>query len=157
MEAVERLHYLSQHLHIVREDLTDLQERLEYLCGVHRRLLDLLGDRHEPGDVESVADSFNYVKAKPSTLKRWVINYTERTGIRINLFFNISTQSDNRMNLDIARPTSKIAVTTQRDSSLMITYAPNSHSSWLVWMVESKQWCNRFSKVDGRDHMMSEF
>jgi hypothetical protein len=124
-EAVELLHHLSQRLHIIREDLTDLQERLEYLCGVHRRLLNLLGDRHKPGDVESVVDSFNYIKEKTSTLKRWVINYTERTGIRINLFFNISTQSDNRTNLDIARLTSKIAVTTRRDkrdSSSMITY-----------------------------------
>ena len=72
--------------------------------------------------VESVVDLFNYIKAKTSTLKRGVINYTERTGIHVNLFFNISAQSDNQTNLDIARLTSKIAVTTQRDSFSMITY-----------------------------------
>ena len=127
-EAVEHLHSLSQLLHIVRENLTDIQERLEYLCGVHRRLLGLLGNCHNPGDEEPIADSFNYIKTSTSTLKRWAINYTERTGIRIHLLFNVSAQSDNRTNLDIAKITSKIAVTTQRDSSSMITYA-------LFWSV----------------------
>ena len=48
-DAVELPCHLSQCLHIIQEDLTDLQERLEYLCSVHCRLLNLLGDRHEPG------------------------------------------------------------------------------------------------------------
>ena len=63
--------------------------------------LDLLGDRHEPVDMESAPNSRNYIKAKSSTLKRWVINYPEPTGIRINL---MSAQSDNRTNLDISKP-----------------------------------------------------
>jgi hypothetical protein len=108
---------------LIRENLTELQERLEYLCNVHQRLLDLRGNCLDPGDAESIADSFDYIKTSTNTLKRWAINYTERTGIRINLFFNISAQTDNRTNLDIAKLTSKIAVTTQQDSSSMITYA----------------------------------
>jgi len=120
-EAVEHLHSLSRSLHIIREYLTDLQERLEFLCGVHRRLLELLGNCHDPGDEESIIDSFDYIKTSTNTLKRWAINYTERTGIRINLFFNVSEQSDNRTNLEISTLTSKIAATTQKDSSSMIT------------------------------------
>ncbi|KAH9474913.1 Notoamide biosynthesis cluster protein M' [Psilocybe cubensis] len=80
-------------------------------------------ETEEPEDIESVLDSFDFILSKTDVLKRWVLNYNERTGIRINLFFNISTQTDNKTNLDIARLTSKIAVSTQRDSSSMITMA----------------------------------
>jgi len=122
-EAVEKLHALSQILHIIRGDVTDLQQLLQYLVGVHKRLVALSGDRYDPVvDIESVEDSLAYLKSKADTLKVWVENYSERTGIRINLFFNLATQSDSRTNLEIARLTSKIAVSTQRDSSSMITY-----------------------------------
>jgi len=107
---------------MIRENLTELQERLEYLCGVHQRLLDLRGKPKDSEDAETVVDSFNYIKTSTNTLKRWAINYTERTGIRINLFFNKSAQLDNRTNLGISKLTSKIASTTQKDSSTMITY-----------------------------------
>jgi hypothetical protein len=120
-EAVEKLHALSQILHIIRGDVTDLQELLQYLVGVHKRLMALSGDRYDPVDIESLEDSLAYLKSKTDTLKVWVMNYAERTGIRINLFFNLATQSDSRTNLEIARLTSKIAVSTQRDSSSMIT------------------------------------
>jgi len=118
---MEKLHSLSQILHLIREELTDLQERLQHLVGIHRRLMDLSGDRYDPVDAEAVGDSFEYIMSKTNTLKRWVVNYNERTGIRINLFFNLATQSDSRTNLEIARLSSKIAVSTQRDSSSMIT------------------------------------
>jgi len=65
---VVKLHHLSQRLYIIREHLTGIQERHKYLCSVRRSLLDLLGDRHEP-DVESAANSFNYIKTKSSTLR----------------------------------------------------------------------------------------
>ena len=120
-EAVEKLHALSQILHIICGDVTDLQDLLQYLVGVHKRLMALSGDRYDPVEMESLEDSFAYLKSKTDTLKVWVVNYAERTGIRINLFFNLATQSDSRTNLEIARLTSKIAVSTQRDSSSMIT------------------------------------
>ena len=43
-EAVEKLHSLSQQLHIIHEDITDLQEQLQYFVGVHQHLMDLLND-----------------------------------------------------------------------------------------------------------------
>ncbi|PPQ86187.1 hypothetical protein CVT25_006930 [Psilocybe cyanescens] len=122
-EAVEILHSLSQLLQIIREDLTDLQERLDYFKKVHQRFKDLSGPLANDEDLDSVPDSVDFLISKTNILRRWVTNYTERTGIRINLFFNISTQTDSRINLDIARLTSKIAVSTQRDSSSMITMA----------------------------------
>ncbi|KDR80212.1 hypothetical protein GALMADRAFT_242505 [Galerina marginata CBS 339.88] len=120
-EAVETLHEVSQLLLIIREDLTDLLEMLEYFMKVYQRLSALSGP-HE-NDLDSVHDSFDFLVSKTSILRRWVVNYNERVGIRINLFFNISTQLDNRTNLDIAKLTSKIAVFTQQDSSSMITMA----------------------------------
>ncbi|PPQ93028.1 hypothetical protein CVT25_006210, partial [Psilocybe cyanescens] len=122
-EAVEILHSLSQSLQIIREDLTDIQERLDYFKKVHQRFKDLSGPYGGDEDLDSVLDSIEYLISKTNNLRRWATNYNERTGIRINLFFNISTQTDSRTNLEIAELTSKIAVSTQRDSSSMITMA----------------------------------
>ncbi|KAF8963522.1 hypothetical protein BDZ97DRAFT_1000573 [Flammula alnicola] len=123
-QAVENLHTLSKQLHTIREHLIDLLERLEYLKAVHQHLMDLSASiRTDNDDIDSVPDSLNYLLSKTNILKRWAGNYSDRTGIRINLLFNLSTQADNRTNLDIAKLTSKIAVSTQRDSSSMITIA----------------------------------
>ena len=91
--------------------------------------MDLSIDQYDPLDVESVHDSFAYIVSKTNTLRRWVMNYTERTGIRINLFFNLATQSDSCTNLEIAWLSSKIAVSTQHDSSSMIMCA-SFHVYW---------------------------
>ena len=114
---MEELHRLSQNLHIIEGDLIDLQERIQYLLGLHQRLMQF--SNH--ASALSVRDSLEYLSSKTSIMTRWVKNYTERTGIRINLFFNLATQSDSRTNLEIARLSSRIAVSTQQDSSSMIT------------------------------------
>jgi len=115
--AVEELHKLSQNLHIIEGNLIDLQERIQYLLGLRQRLMQF--SNH--ASAGSVTDSLEYLSSKTSIMMRWVKNYTERTGIRINLFFNLATQSDSRTNLEIARLSSRIAVSTQQDSSSMIT------------------------------------
>lgn len=120
--ALQILHPLSRSLHVIQGLITDQQEGLEYLCSVHQRLMVLLGNPHELEDAEYTADLFSYIKTQAGILKRWAINFDERIAIRTNLLFNMSAQSDNRTNLDIAKFTSKIAVTTQEDSSSMITY-----------------------------------
>ncbi|PPQ78924.1 hypothetical protein CVT25_002400 [Psilocybe cyanescens] len=148
-KVVENLHALSQLLQVIRNHLTDLHEQIQFLTKVHQRLLsfssnfghtthrtlpELFGqtqeefhltreqDEEEDTD-DSVLDSIEFMLSKTARLMRWVTNYNERTGIRIHLFFNISAQTDSKINLDIARLTSKIAVSTQRDSSSMITMA----------------------------------
>lgn len=116
-EAVEELHVLSQNLQIIQEDLTDVQDRIQYLFGVHQRLVQFSGQ----ADDSTVLDSLEYLLSKSSKMKRWAKNYAERTGIRINLIYNLATQADSRTNLEIARLSSRIAVSTQQDSSSMIT------------------------------------
>ena len=79
--------------------------------------------------------ALDYLSSKTSIMTRWVKNYTERTGIRINLLFNLATQSDSRTNLEIARLSSRIAVSTQQDSSSMITcvdvFSPPPRICWI--------------------------
>ena len=118
-KAVEELHRLSQNLQIIQEELTDVQDRVEYLFGVHRRLMEISS---ETNDDPTVLDSLEYLLSKANKMKRWTKNYVERTGIRINLIYNLATQADSRTNLKIARLSSRIAVSTQEDSSSMITY-----------------------------------
>lgn len=50
-------------------------------------------------------------------------NWSIRTKIRIDLFFNLANQNDNRTNLEIANTTKDIAEKTRNDSSSMITVA----------------------------------
>ena len=50
-------------------------------------------------------------------------NWSIRTKIRIDLFFNLANQNDNRTNLEIASTTKDIAEKTRNDSSSMITIA----------------------------------
>ena len=116
---MEELHRLSQNLQIIQEELTDVQDRVEYLFGVHRRLMEISS---ETNDDPTVLDSLEYLLSKANKMKRWTKNYVERTGIRINLIYNLATQADSRTNLKIARLSSRIAVSTQEDSSSMITY-----------------------------------
>ena len=116
-EAVEELHVLSQNLQIIQEDLTDVQDRIQYLFGVHQRLVQFASQTNDL----TILDSLEYLLSKSSKMKRWAKNYAERTGIRINLIYNLATQADSRTNLEIARLSSRIAVSTQQDSSSMIT------------------------------------
>ncbi|KAF8148423.1 hypothetical protein B0H34DRAFT_736978 [Crassisporium funariophilum] len=120
-EAVERLHNLSLRLHFVQESLTNMKETLNYLLSVYQRCMDL--SQIPFNNVDSVAESLELQSSQTSTISRCVGNYIDRVGIRINLFFNLGNQVDSRINLKIARLTSKIAVASQRDSSSMITVA----------------------------------
>ncbi|KAF8148426.1 hypothetical protein B0H34DRAFT_736999 [Crassisporium funariophilum] len=121
-KAVEHLHSLSQTLHIISEDVSDLRDRLEYLHKVSIRLSELSVFQNA-WHGESVAESFEFLSSRASILSRWAFNYVERTGIRINLFMGLLAQGDSRVSLDIARLTGKISVATQKDSSSMITMA----------------------------------
>ncbi|PPQ98300.1 hypothetical protein CVT26_013495 [Gymnopilus dilepis] len=119
--VVAELHGLSQRLHITRENLNDLRERLKFLSTVRQDYMANLQVQLSADAVNSVTESFALISSRTDGLGRWVGNYIERTGIRIALYFNLTTQSDSKTNLDIARLTTKIAVATQRDSSSMIT------------------------------------
>jgi hypothetical protein len=106
------------------EHLVDFGECLEFLRDIHKTY-DTACAELRPGETTtaegSVDESLAFLMSRNRVWKRWVANYNERTNIRINLFFNLETQSANRTNLEIANLTSEIAIETQRDSSAMIT------------------------------------
>lgn len=115
---------MSQEWHVIYEDLTDAEETLELLLDIRKRYIleSQEGGSTRPSTEEcSVDESLAFLLSRNRIWKRWVTNYNERTKIRINLFFNLASQSDSRTNLEIANLTSKISIETQRDSSSMIT------------------------------------
>jgi len=114
----------------MRDRLSGFHEWVEFLIGVRKRLA-RISQSQDPNESKNVHDedeeecdvleSFNYLLSKTNAVKRFAINYLERAEIQINLVYNISNQIDSRTNLEIARLTSKISVSAQRDSSSMIT------------------------------------
>ncbi|KAJ2914152.1 hypothetical protein MD484_g6251, partial [Candolleomyces efflorescens] len=138
-ESIEILHQLSSDLLIIKEDMTDLVERMEFLLRVHSSLT-YLSNQTYPGI--PVSQSLSFLVSQTGTLRRWVQSYADRTAIQINLLYNLSSQRDNRTNLRIADYTSKIAVETQKDSTSMITmstvtmlFLPGTFVSALFSMV----------------------
>ncbi|TFK41431.1 hypothetical protein BDQ12DRAFT_720286 [Crucibulum laeve] len=125
--VVEKLYLLAQVFHIIGENLADFHEWLQFLLEIHAKLSPI----HQ--DLYSVADSLKFLSSSTNIWRRWIMNYIERTQIRINLFFNLATQNDSRTNLDIANLTAKIAVETQRDSSSMITSVSSSLLTSELW------------------------
>ncbi|KIJ36198.1 hypothetical protein M422DRAFT_782343 [Sphaerobolus stellatus SS14] len=127
--GIRALHRLSQTWHVISGDLSNLEERLQYLLKLRSEYYaasEVLHENISRKISESgcgIEDSVEFLLARTRGWKRWAENYNERTKIQINLFFNLSTQADNRTNLEIARLTGDIAVDTQKDSSSMITMA----------------------------------
>jgi hypothetical protein len=127
--AVENLYQLFQLFKIIRDIVADLRDELDYLVtilGQRDREADSESTLPENSDDTSVAESLQYLRSKNELLMRWVINYMERTQIQINRFFNLATQKDSSINLNISQLTWKIAVSSQRDSSAMITFVSSS-------------------------------
>jgi hypothetical protein len=123
--AVETLHDMSQVWHIIHEVLIDTEEALEFILDVHNKYhaagMESQGTIGCTAEENTVDESLTFLISRNRIWKRWVKNYNERTKIRINLFFNLASQSDSRTNLEIADLTSQISIETQRDSSSMIT------------------------------------
>ncbi|KAJ2929926.1 hypothetical protein H1R20_g7188, partial [Candolleomyces eurysporus] len=118
--SIRELHVLSCEFLTIREDLSDLIERLEYLLEVYDSLAGFIPRDSIRGT--SVAGSLLFLRSQTSARRRWIQSYAESTALQITLFHNLSSQIDNRTNLQIADFTSKIATQTQNDSSSMITY-----------------------------------
>ena len=114
------LHRLSQGFHVLHANLDDYEETLYFILATHQqcRADDLSGDESAPN-----LESMEFLLSRNRIWKRWVANYTTRTTIRIDLFFNIANQNDNRINIDIASTSKRIAEEAKRDSSSMITIA----------------------------------
>ncbi|PPQ95896.1 hypothetical protein CVT26_015582 [Gymnopilus dilepis] len=120
-KAVESLYQLSQLFQIIRDVVADVQDQLEFLSAVFNQKRDqTIAQSLQDG---SVSESLQFLISKNQIMLRWVKNYTERTQVQISRFFNHATQKDNAVNVNISQLTSKIAVSTQKDSSAMITMA----------------------------------
>ncbi|KAJ3510758.1 hypothetical protein NLJ89_g4493 [Agrocybe chaxingu] len=100
--AITQLHGVARAMHRFRADLCDLPST---------------------GEMELSIESLEYLKSQIEVLLDQQTAGRERIATQIALFFNLSNQLDSRTNLDIARLTSEISVSTQRDSSSMITIA----------------------------------
>jgi hypothetical protein len=130
-DAVYDLHNLSQGWHIISGNLDGTIEQIDYLLGVHALVAPAwryrIPSRKSEGIAASdslnsqnyccytsVEDSLLFLRSRTALWYRWVQNYRERNNIRINLFFNLSSQR-------VADLTSQIAKETQNDSSSMTT------------------------------------
>lgn len=120
-ESVKELHVLSYNLLIIKEDMTDHIDRLEYLLDVHKTL-ESTCIAPPPHYGVKLSHSLSFLLSETRIRQRWAECYAQRTGIQINLWYNLSSQRDNKTNLKIADFTSKIATETQKDSSSMITF-----------------------------------
>ncbi|KAF8148419.1 hypothetical protein B0H34DRAFT_736964 [Crassisporium funariophilum] len=112
---------MSQLFRTAQMNFGDSQDTLDFLLKIHQQYLD--SSHFQASNLATAVESLEYLAAQTSHLTRWLTNYIDRTNVQINLFFNLANQRDNRINLDIARLTSNIAVATQQDSSSMITMA----------------------------------
>ena len=119
----QNLHQLSQTWHIMHENLVDLEESLAFILALHRDHVSLQSgvadERHPKPNYEAI----EFLQSRNQIWKRWVGNYNARTQTRINLYFNLASQGDNKINIEIANTSKKIAEATLRDSSSMITIA----------------------------------
>ncbi|CAA7262132.1 unnamed protein product [Cyclocybe aegerita] len=119
--AIESLHYLSRSLYGLQGHLADFLDTIQHFYGIQQSFLRCAGtDADELAN--SANESLDFLQSKANFVTRWTGIHRERVGVQIDLFFNLANQLDSRTNLEIAKLTSKISVSTQRDSSAMITY-----------------------------------
>lgn len=89
------------------------------MLSVHEKYITVSGNDNAISNTESIL----FLSSQIYIRKRWAANYNTRTKIRIDLFFNLASQGDNRTNLKIANTSKIIAEATLKDSSSMITIA----------------------------------
>ena len=121
-DTFQSLHSLSQTWHILYENLIDHEEALAFVLAVH----DHMNRRSAMPSSDyptSNNEAMRFLQTRNTIWKRWCGNYNARTQIRINLYFNLASQGDNKINIEIANTSKKIAEATLRDSSSMITIA----------------------------------
>ncbi|KAL9609893.1 MAG: hypothetical protein Q9167_005364 [Letrouitia subvulpina] len=117
--SFENLHRLSQTWYILYEDLIDFEERVQFLLEVCSGLKSAYGLKPRI----KTAETLKFLASRTQIWRRWVASYNTRTKNRIDLFFNLAIQKDNRINIEIARLTKDIAQESRKDSSSMITIA----------------------------------
>ncbi|CAA7266707.1 unnamed protein product [Cyclocybe aegerita] len=118
--TVTHLHGVARAFHWLRADLCDLRRTLHFLCSIADKF-PLNSPQLSVGEMDSTTESLKYLKSQIEVILDHQSAGRERISTQIALFFNLSNQLDSRTNLDIARLTSEISISTQHDSSSMIT------------------------------------
>ena len=122
-DTFQNLHQLSQSWHVLYENLNDNEEALAFVLEIHKQCSGPPWAQTSSFYQESNYEAMQFLLTRNTNWKRWVGNYNIRTQIRINLYFNLASQGDNRTNIEIADTSKEIARATLRDSSSMITIA----------------------------------
>ena len=122
-DTFQKLHQLSVSWHILYGNLIDNEEALAFVMEIHKQFSGPPGAQTFRFYQESNYEAMQFLLTRNTIQKRWVSNYNTRTQIRINLYFNLASQGDNRTNIEIANTSKQIASATLRDSSSMITIA----------------------------------
>jgi hypothetical protein len=135
------LHRLAKIFHILLEDFNDLEERVIFLIKAAETFTKAVALHGRSIGTTSEIYMLEYLLSFCKHSKRWISNYKDRTNIRINLVngtpdtrciklyanvrkaFHLSSQEDNKLNVQISNATTAIARDAQRDSSSMITIA----------------------------------
>ena len=80
-----KLHGLAQKLHILLEDLSDLEERIMFLIKASGEIKKALTLHSKPIFIMEEIYMLEYLLSKCKHSKRWISNYRDRANIRINL------------------------------------------------------------------------
>jgi DNA repair ATPase RecN len=114
---VHNLRNLAEHFHVIRTSLEDLREHIEYLSRIHQNSAysHFFQPKLDGQEYGAVRESLSHLLSQVKTMTRWVSSYVDHTDIVMNHLFNL-------FSLSISDFTSQIAVSTQQDSSSMITY-----------------------------------
>jgi len=129
---------LTTGLFSTQDCLRTLVETIEFLQLAHQLVEHSVMPREWEGTRKAVNpqrtkyltspdDQFAYILARTKDWMCWIDVMINRVQARVDLMYNVFQQQDNRVNVRIASLTSEIAVETQKDSSSMTTYVPQSH------------------------------
>ena len=122
-DTFQILHQLSQTWHILHDNLIDQEKALAFVLAVQRDHVSRQSSVADAIYPKPNYEAMEFLQSRNQIWKRRVGNYNTRTQIRINLFFNLASQGDNKINIEIANTSKKIAEATLRDSSSMKTIA----------------------------------
>jgi len=121
---IPELHALARQFRRVTAVLDALKEVLDYLHEALNQFCDPVRSfQRIPGSgPESIFPSLVLLKSQVNGALREISYQEDRIKFRIELGYTLENQRDSRTNLKIARLTGNIAVSSQKDSSSMITY-----------------------------------
>lgn len=118
MDDIKGLLNLSRYTKYLWPGISSCKRTVAYLL----RVVEDYRNQFVNGDPAKTYESLDLVNERLEDLISYMKSVDERIHIQIDLTYNYSSRQDSKVNVDIARLTSKIAVAAQQDSSAMITF-----------------------------------